>query len=105
LIEDLLENGRISPEEAAHHPQRHVLVRALGIQGQAEPDVADHAIQSGDVLLLCTDGISKMLSHSDLEAHMGVAPTSPEEACHRLVSQANERGGKDNSTAVIVHFA
>jgi protein phosphatase len=105
LVEDLLKGGHISPEEIANHPQRHVLVRALGIIGQAEPDLVDHAIQPDDVLLLCTDGITKMLDHSELEAQMNVALNSPKEACQRLVSQANVRGGKDNSTAVIIRFA
>jgi protein phosphatase len=105
LVEELLEEGRISFEEAANHPQRHILVRALGIQGQAVPDIANHAVQSGDVLLLCTDGISKMLTHGEIQAHLRIACNSPEAACQELVAQANQRGGNDNSTAVVVSFA
>jgi protein phosphatase len=105
LVEDLLARGQISPEDAATHPQRHILVRALGIEGQTEPDIASHAIQPGDIVLLCTDGITKMLSDSQIMAHLDLASHSPDEACKGLVSEANARGGKDNSTAVVVRFA
>jgi protein phosphatase len=105
LVEDLLARGQISPEDAATHPQRHILVRALGIEGQTEPDIASHAIQPGDIVLLCTDGITKMLSDSQIMAHLDLASHSPDEACKGLVAEANARGGKDNSTAVVVRFA
>ena len=59
LVEDLLARGQIGPDEAASHPQRHILLRALGIEGQMEPDISSEPVQSGDVLLLCTDGITR----------------------------------------------
>jgi serine/threonine protein phosphatase PrpC len=104
LVEDLLARGSISPEEVATHPQRHILVRALGIEGQTDPDISQHAIQPGDILLLCTDGITKMLSDQQISAHLSHAAHSPDEACKELVAESNARGGKDNSTAVVVRF-
>lgn len=105
LVEDLLARGQISPEQVSTHPQRHILVRALGIEGQTDPDIADQAIQGGDILLLCTDGITKMLSDQQISVHLSHATHSPDEACSGLVSQANAQGGKDNSTAVVVRFS
>ncbi len=105
LVEDLLAKGQISPDEVSTHPQRHILVRALGIEGQTEPDIAHQAIQPGDILLLCTDGITKMLSDQQISAHLSLATHSPDDACRELVSEANERGGKDNSTAVVIRFS
>ncbi len=105
LVEDLLARGHITPDEVATHPQRHILVRALGIEGQTEPDMANQAILPGDILLLCTDGVSKMLSDQQIMIHLPLADDSPDEACKRLVAEANARGGKDNSTAVVVRFS
>lgn len=105
LVEDLLARGHISPEEVPSHPQRHILVRALGIEGQTDPDIASQAIQPGDILLLCTDGITKMLSDQQISGHLNHASHSPHEACNRLVSEANAEGGKDNSTAIVVRFS
>ncbi len=105
LVEDLLARGHISPEEVATHPQRHILVRALGIEGQTDPDISNQTIQPDDILLLCTDGITKMLSDRHIMAHLSLAAQSPDDACMALVSEANARGGKDNSTAVVVRFS
>ena len=105
LVEDLLTRGQISPEEVGTHPQRHILVRALGIEGQTDPDISNQAFQSGDILLLCTDGITNMLSDRHIIAQLTRAAESPDEICSRLVAEANARGGKDNSTAVVVRFS
>jgi protein phosphatase len=105
LVEDLLARGHITPEEAATHPQRHILVRALGIEGQTDPDIANQAVQPDDILLLCTDGIFRMLSDQQISAQLSHAAQSPDEACRGLVSEANEQGGKDNATAVVVRFS
>lgn len=104
LVEDLLAQGRITPDEVATHPQRHILVRALGIEGQTDPDISNQVVLPGDILLLCTDGITKMLSDQQISDHLNHASHSPHEACNRLVSEANAEGGRDNSTAVVVRF-
>ena len=104
LVEDLLARGQIGPDEAASHPQRHILLRALGIEGQMEPDISSEPVQSGDVLLLCTDGITKMLANEQITALLRSASHSPDNACEVLIAEANGLGGKDNSTAVVVRF-
>lgn len=105
LVEDLLAKGQISPGDVSTHPQRHILVRALGMEEQADPDIANQAIQPGDILLLCTDGITRMLIDQQMMAHLNSATHSPDDACRGLVSEANAQGGKDNSTAVVVRFS
>ncbi|MBL8043564.1 MAG: Stp1/IreP family PP2C-type Ser/Thr phosphatase [Nitrospira sp.] len=105
LVADLLARGHIAPAEAASHPQRHILVRALGIEGQTDPDISNQAVQSEDILLLCTDGITNMLSDREIIAHLTLAAESPDEACKGLVVEANSQGGKDNSTAVVIRFS
>jgi len=105
LVEDLLAKGQISPGDVSTHPQRHILVRALGIEDQTDPDIANQAIQPGDILLLCTDGITRMLVDQQMMAHLNSATHSLDDACRGLVSEANAHGGKDNSTAVVVRFS
>ncbi len=105
LVEDLLAKGQIGPDEAMSHPQRHILLRALGIEGQMEPDVSSQPIQSGDVLCLCTDGITKMLADDQIAALLRSTPHDPENACSLLITEANALGGRDNSTAVVVRFS
>jgi serine/threonine protein phosphatase PrpC len=104
LVEDLLAKGQVSPEEVSTHPQRHILLRALGVEDQTEPDISCQTIRPDDILLLCTDGITNMLSHQQMAIHLNLASHSPDDACHALVSEANLNGGKDNSTVVVVHF-
>ena len=104
LVEDLLAKGQIGPDEALVHPQRHILLRALGIEGQMEPDIISKDIQSDDVLLLCTDGITKMLSEQQIGDCLRLTSQTPEEACDRLIKEANASGGKDNSTAAVIRF-
>lgn len=105
LVEELLAKGHISQDEVSTHPQRHILLRALGVEGQTDPDISYEIIRPDDILLLCTDGISNMLSHQQLAAHLNLASHSTDDACHALVSEANLNGGKDNSTVVVVHFS
>jgi serine/threonine protein phosphatase PrpC len=101
MVEDYLSKGMISPEEALTHPQRNILTRALGIPGQAIPEITIRELNPGDVLLLCTDGLTKMLDHADILQCMLTA-SSPEDVSKALVEAADERGGKDNTTAVVV---
>jgi serine/threonine protein phosphatase PrpC len=104
LVEDLLAKGQIAPAEAASHPQRHILLRALGIEGQMEPDIHSVSIEPKDVIFLCTDGITKMLNEDQIADCLRVASQAPDEACELLIKEANALGGKDNSTAVVVRF-
>jgi serine/threonine protein phosphatase PrpC len=102
LMEDLVSRGLLSREEAAAHPRRNVLTRAIGIEGMAMPDISRHTLHAEDLLLLCTDGLTGMLNDLDIRDTLTEAARSPDLACKLLVDKANARGGKDNVTVVIV---
>lgn len=103
LVNELLMSGQITAEEAVHHPHKNVITRALGTDSGVEIDLYEFKIQPGDLLLLCSDGLSNMLSDSDLACLMAEGREKPmEELAKTLVSAANEKGGLDNVTAVLL---
>ncbi len=100
LVEDYVRQGLISPEEARFHPHRHVLSRALGIAEAAEPDVSSFSLRRGDVLVLCTDGLTKMLPDEQIAEVLRRTGRQPQQICAALVEQALQSGGEDNVTVV-----
>lgn len=103
VLAEYLRTGSISPEEAATHPQRSMLTRALGLTPDINVDNFDLAVVGGDRLLLCSDGVSSMLSDDDIRHQMGRA--TAEEGAWGLVEEANRAGGHDNITAVLIDFS
>jgi len=101
-VEEYVRQGLITRDQAAMHPHRHVLSRALGIETQIEPDVSLYPLEADDFLLLCTDGLSKMLDDRQIAATILRAGPSPEAMCRALVEEANARGGEDNTTVIVV---
>ncbi|RMH59626.1 MAG: serine/threonine-protein phosphatase [Bacteroidetes bacterium] len=102
LVEQLRRDGLLTPEEAQRHPRRNVLNRALGVHETIDVDVDGIGPPaSDDRYLLCTDGLATLSEDELLEI---VSSLPPQEACERLTALANERGGRDNATAVVVHF-
>ncbi len=101
LIQLLLEHGEITTEEAVHHPARGQLTRNVGMEGDAIPVVRLVDLRANDRLLLCSDGLTGMLSDEQLVALLNPR-SAPEVVCRNLVSTANELGGKDNITAVVI---
>ncbi|RME35054.1 MAG: serine/threonine-protein phosphatase [Thermoflexia bacterium] len=91
----------MSPDEAAVHPQRNVLYRAVGQQGPLEVDTFRCSLVPGEVLLLCTDGLWEMVPEEEIVRTVADAP-SAQAACEQLVQKANRAGGKDNITVIIV---
>ncbi len=104
VVAEMVDRGEISPEQARHHSHRHVVTNVLG-GGQAgvRVDVQRVDLESGDVLLLCSDGLTDMLDDARISAVLS-AEVEPEAACRRLVAEANEAGGHDNITAVVARF-
>jgi protein phosphatase len=97
----LIELGELSPEEAAVHPQRHVLYRAIGQGENLDIDTFHQALPPGSRLLLCSDGLTGQVSEEEI-GRIIAAAASPQEACDYLVEAANAAGGPDNITAVLV---
>lgn len=99
-VDEAVRRGMIAPEEAENHPYKHVLTRAVGTDGDLQPDVAFEDAIEGDVYLLCSDGL---INHVDDQAIADtLAVHSPSEAAWRLVGQALQGGGSDNCTVLIV---
>ena len=101
LVEQLVREGRLSPEEAADHPQKAIITRALGIDPDVEVDTYPIDLRPGDRLLLCSDGLTNMLTDAAI-AHVLRRQPDPQEAAEQLVDMANEAGGDDNITVVVI---
>src|SRR6201996_3785616 len=101
LVDELLRQGRLTPEEAVEHPQRSVITRALGPEGTVEVDTRSYTARDGDVYLLCSDGLTTMLAEQQL-ASILTAHATLREAGEALIAAANEAGGRDNITVVLL---
>jgi len=100
LVEELRRQGRLTSEEAEEHPQRSVVTRALGVEPDVQLDVHTHQARSGDLFLLCSDGLTSMVRQDRMQEIVASSP-SLQKAADRLVAEANEMGGRDNITVVL----
>ncbi len=103
LVERLKELGQLSEDEAATHPQRNVLYRAIGQGANLEVDVVSHPIPANGYMLLCSDGLWGVVPDEDILSII-LDSSHPQVACEQLVQAANAGGGPDNITAVLVQF-
>lgn len=101
LVEDLVEYGAITKEQAKTHPQRNVITRALGSEAQVDADYFEFTLQGGDFLLLCSDGLSNIVSDDEILEYSREYP-EPELLCRSLMSKALNRGARDNVTVLAV---
>ncbi len=102
LVASLLREGIISPEQAARHPDRHVILRCLGSGPQVEVELRGLELCEGDLYLLCSDGISGPVRPEEMLTLLERHRDDPDSACLALIDLANERGGDDNATVQIV---
>ena len=101
LVGRMVKEGRLSADEAERHPQRSIVTRALGVDSVVEVDLMTVDLQEGDRILICSDGLSSMID-SDSIASILEEESDPQVAAERLVDAANEAGGEDNITVVIL---
>ena len=101
LVDELIRQGRLTPEEAVEHPQRSVITRALGPEGTVEVDTRSFRARAGDVYLVCSDGLTTMLSEEEIAGLLSSRPTL-REAGEALIAAANAAGGRDNITVVLL---
>jgi protein phosphatase len=104
LVEELVRQGKLTPQEAEVHPQRSIITRALGPESDVKVDTFTHTARDGDVYLLCSDGLSGMASDEQM-AEVLRSSRSLEDAAQGLIDAANAAGGKDNITAVLFRVA
>ena len=103
IVGILLRNGEITPEEAKTHPARGRLSRYVGMESEVYPDVRTEGLRKSDRLLLCTDGVVGMISDADIQGILEANP-EPQQACQALVHAANQAGGEDNITALVINW-
>lgn len=102
-VMELVKSGSITKEEAAAHPKRNVITRAIGIKGDVEADTTIYPLQAGDILLLCSDGLSGMLRDEEI-AKMLAKRSDLEKKAALLIGEANKRGGYDNISLILVEI-
>ena len=102
LVEELRRQGRLTEEEAETHPQRSIITRALGPEAEVEVDTLTASARPGDVYLICSDGLTTMVKDARIMEILADS-SSLDEATTWLVNEANEAGGRDNITVVLVH--
>ena len=103
LVEEYLRQGKITEEEAKTFPQKNIILRALGQQQQVDVEIHAHELRAGDVVMLCSDGLSGMVEDRVIEAILQRSP-SLDAAAKKLLDTANANGGVDNSTVVLVRY-
>ncbi len=100
FVAEQVRAGLLTVDEARAHPQRNVITRALGSRPEVKVDTYSGELQAGDVLLLCTDGLSEYVHEDDMQTILGQYP--PEEAVPRMIALANSRGGSDNISTIVI---
>lgn len=103
LLNDYLKAKKLTPEEIEAFPHKNVIVRALGMKDTVQVDMNRFEPQEGDVFLLCSDGLSGMVSDAILQDTLARQP-SLDTACNQLIEAANEAGGNDNVTCILTRF-
>jgi PPM family protein phosphatase len=103
LVAEQVRRGILTPAEAERSDMQSVLLRALGAHPEIEVDSEEHQLFGNDVLLLCSDGLTRMVTEPEIAGTLQAEP-DPTKASERLVELANEQGGADNVTAVVVHL-
>lgn len=103
VVEDLVHRGEITPEEARLHPQKNLITRALGSEPKARTDLYEVKLKSGEFLLLCTDGLSNLLTDQEMLYEVLHGGTEGS-CCRRMLDIALSRGAPDNVTAILIQI-
>ncbi len=102
LVAELVRSGDLTRDQAAEHPQRNLITRALGAEEEVDVDTAVLPVEAGDRILLCSDGLSDMVPEAQISGILADSPDDPESPARRLLSAALAAGGTDNVTVVVV---
>jgi len=102
FVNEQVRAGTLTPAEARRHPARNILTRAVGSSEEVDADVVEHDLEAGDLILLCSDGLTTMIEDDDILEVVRRNGGDPQRACRALIDLANDRGGDDNITAVLI---
>lgn len=102
LLQEQIDSGLLSKEEARHAPNKNLVTRAVGIDPEVEPEVHSYPAQPGDIYLLCSDGLPDMVADEDIENTLASLKSNLPLAAEQLVQQANDNGGRDNVSVILV---
>ncbi|NOT23930.1 MAG: serine/threonine-protein phosphatase [Nitrospiraceae bacterium] len=102
LVQKFVQRGLIDAATALVHPERHILTKGLGMDVDMKPERTSTLVTPSDLIMLCSDGLTKMLDDSAIASVLSGAQADPQRACHELVEQALTRGGEDNVTVIVV---
>jgi serine/threonine protein phosphatase PrpC len=105
LLQEQIDSGMITKEQARHSQNKNLVTRAVGIDPQVEAEVHTYTVQQGDIYLLCSDGLSDMVSDEDIQLTLASLQTNLPLAAQQLVQQANDNGGRDNVSVILVRIA
>ena len=100
LVNEMLQKGEVTPEEALNHPKRHYLTRALGVWDKVNPDIND--IENMDYYLICSDGLYNCINDNEINSIMTTNTLNPEEKANKLLEKSLLNGGYDNITIIVV---
>ena len=101
LLQELIDKGFYTPEEAKHSINKNLVTRAMGIEGTVVPDVVEEAVLPGDIYLLCSDGLTDMVEDEEIHLTLQKHSQNLEDIAAELIRIANENGGKDNISVVL----
>lgn len=102
FVEEQVRLGMIAPDKARSHPMRNIITRALGVRQEVAIDVSEHVLAPGDMYLLCTDGLTGMVDDREIERVINAMGDDLQECVDILIAVANNNGGNDNITAVLI---
>lgn len=105
LLQEQIDSGMISPEDARYSQNRNLVTRALGVDSVVDPEIRDYDTLPGDIYLLCSDGLNDMLEDVEIAASLNAAAGNLEKAADDLIRLANDNGGRDNVSVILVRIA
>jgi len=103
-VNEQVKLGLMTDDEAHQHPMRNIVTRALGNRVDLKVDLTQEDVRHGDLFILCSDGLNSMMSDSEILETLTATESDPEKVCHALVDRANQNGGEDNITVVVVQI-
>lgn len=102
LLQEQIDSGMISPEEARHSQNRNLVTRAVGVDPEVDTEISDRPVQIGDIYLLCSDGLNDMVADEDIQLTLQMLNSNLELAAMQLIQMANDNGGRDNISVILV---